>query len=427
MKKSIVVFMVVSALFAMAQSPQQPATGATGQPAAQQKTIKDPAEYNAYVNAMKTTDPNQKAIELEGFLQQYPNSVMKEDALELLMGAYQQANNLPKVIDTAKRVLQANPDNLKALALLTYLGRAQAQTPQQLAEAAQYGKQGLQALQTAKKPEGLSDADWLNFKKQVAPIFYGAVGQNAYASKDYATAQTNLQEAVQANPNDMSNVYPLAASYLEATPTNPLGFWYIARAAALAAQAPAQQAQILKYGKARYIRYHGDVDGWDALLQQAAAQPAPPAGFTVKPAPTPAEQAGILVQSTPVNKMTFDQIQMILTSGNQQAADKVWGDLKDKPTTFVAKVVSATATKLSLAATYDDGEKNIADVEMTMTAAIPARLVPKPGVDVTVKGIPLSYTANPFVIVMDKGVMGGSEKAEPPAKKPAARKPPAHR
>lgn len=424
MKKSIVVFMVVFAILAVAQTPQQPATGAPGQPAAQQKTIKDPAEYNAYVNAMKTADPNQKAIELEGFLQQYPNSVMKEDALELLMGAYQQANNLPKVTDTAKRVLQANPNNLKALALLTYLGRAQAQTPQQLADAAQYGKQGLQALQTATKPEGLSDADWQNFKKQVAPIFYGAVGQSAFASKDYAAAQTNLQSAVDANPNDMANVYPLAASYLEATPPNPLGFWYIARAAALAAQVPAQQQQILKYGKARYNKYHGDVDGWDAVVQQAAAQPAPPAGFTVKPAPTPAEQAGILVQSTPVNKMTFDQIQMILTSGNQEAADKVWGDLKDKPTTFVAKVVSATPTKLMLAATYDDGEKNVADVDMSMTAAIPVRLVPKQGADATVQGVPVSYTPSPFVIVMTKGVIAGAEKPAPA--KPAA-KPPAHK
>ncbi len=53
--------------------------------------IKDPAEYNAYVAALQQTDPNAKISGLEAFLTQYPNSVMKNQALELLMGTYQQA------------------------------------------------------------------------------------------------------------------------------------------------------------------------------------------------------------------------------------------------------------------------------------------------------------------------------------------------
>jgi tetratricopeptide (TPR) repeat protein len=427
MKKSIVVFMVVLAMLAVsvAQQPaQQPAAGAqaSGQPASQQKTIKDPAEYNAYVNALNQTDPNQKAIALEGFLQQYPNSVMKQDALDLLMGVYQQTGNTAKVTDTAQRLLKADPNNLKALALLTYLGRASAQTPQQLADAAQYAQRGITALQTATKPAGMSDADWQKFKGAVAPIFYGAAGQNALANKDYPTAAKDLQEAVNANPNDLTNVYPLATAYLESNPTNPLGLWYIAKAAALAAQVPQQQQAILRYGRARYIKYHGGDDGWNELQQQAAAQPAPPAGFTVTPAPTPAEVAAKLVQQKPVNQMSFDEIQLVLTSGNQQAADQVWGDLKDKPTKFQAKVVSATPTKLNLAATYDDTENNVTDVDMTMTAAIPARLVPPAGKMVAVEGVPVSYTTTPFMITMEKGILGASEKPEP-AKKPAARTP----
>jgi len=433
MTKSIVVFMVVFAMLgaAVAQQPaQQPAAGAQaapGQPAkpTQQKTIKDPAEYNAYVNAMNQTNPNQKAITLEGFLQQYPNSVMKEDALELLMGAYQQTGNAAKVTETAQRILQANPNNLKALALLTYFDRA-AQNPQSLAQAAQYAQHGLQALQTATKPEGMPEADWQKFKSAVTPIFYGAIGQNALANKDYETAAKDLQEAVTANPNDLTNVYPLATAYLESKPTNPLGFWYIAKASTLAAQVPQQQQAILRYGRARYIRYHGGEDGWNEILQQAAAATAPPAGFAVKPAPTPAEQAGILAQQKPVTQMSFDEIQLILTSGNQQAADKVWGDLKDKPTKFQAKVISATATKLSLAATYDDTENNVADVDMTMTAPLPARYIPPAGKMVAVEGVPVSYTTNPFMITMTKGLLGGSEKPEPAAKKPAA-KAPVHR
>src|SRR5581483_6682107 len=87
-----------------------PAAGQSAAPAGQTKNkeIKDPAEYNAYVNATQQTDPNQKATALESFLQTYPNSVMKIDAMELLMAAYQQAGNAQKTVDAANRILQVD-------------------------------------------------------------------------------------------------------------------------------------------------------------------------------------------------------------------------------------------------------------------------------------------------------------------------------
>src|ERR1700748_2514475 len=78
---------------AVAQTPAQPAPQAAPATQPQKKEIKDPAEYNAYVGAVQQSDAAAKISGLEAFLTQYPNSVMKEDALELLIGAYQQANN----------------------------------------------------------------------------------------------------------------------------------------------------------------------------------------------------------------------------------------------------------------------------------------------------------------------------------------------
>jgi hypothetical protein len=81
------------------QPPAQPQSGATqGGAAPQKKEIKDPAEYNAYMGAIGQQDPAAKISGLEAFLTQYPNSVMKEDALELLMGTYQQAGNGAKIL-----------------------------------------------------------------------------------------------------------------------------------------------------------------------------------------------------------------------------------------------------------------------------------------------------------------------------------------
>ena len=68
-----------------------------------QITIKDPAEYNAYTNAVGQSAPAAKAAAIEQFLTQYPNSVVKEEMLEQLMAAYEQAGNADKELDAAKK------------------------------------------------------------------------------------------------------------------------------------------------------------------------------------------------------------------------------------------------------------------------------------------------------------------------------------
>src|SRR2546422_1154165 len=165
MKKFLVVVVLAFAATTFAQTDATQQQGA-----AQQKTIKDPAEYNAYITAIGLTDPNQKAAALEGFVQQYPNSVVKEDALAAAMAAYQQAGNLAKSADIAAKVLQANPNNVPALAVSVYTKRAQAlssQNPTMLNEAGDLATRGLAALQNWQKPEGVSDAD---FQKQKAGL-----------------------------------------------------------------------------------------------------------------------------------------------------------------------------------------------------------------------------------------------------------------
>src|SRR5579862_9297723 len=93
---------------------------------AEQKTIKDPAEYNAYMAALNTTDPAQKAEAMVAFNEKYPDSVMHIDTMEQAMAAYQQAGNVAKVEEVAQGILKIAPDNVRALAIVTYLQRARA-------------------------------------------------------------------------------------------------------------------------------------------------------------------------------------------------------------------------------------------------------------------------------------------------------------
>src|SRR5260370_9210971 len=138
MKKIVLAMLLVAAVTAVAQTapapaqpaPQQtpaPTTAAPQQSATappQKKEIKDPAEYNAYVGAVQQQDAAAKVSGLEAFLTQYPNSVMKEDALELLMCAHQGTNNQARTLETAQKGLAVNPCHIRALARLAYTKRA---------------------------------------------------------------------------------------------------------------------------------------------------------------------------------------------------------------------------------------------------------------------------------------------------------------
>jgi hypothetical protein len=419
MKKSLVTMLLVFATAALvqqsaAQGAAQPAQAGQAAPAAQKKEIKDPAEYNAYVNAIQQTSPQAKAQGLEAFVQTYPNSVMKEDALEQLMVAYQQAGDAQKTIDAANRVLQVNPNNIRALALLTYNYRAAAsqggaQMQQNLQQAQQYGQKGLQALQNMQKPDGMSDADFTKLHNETGAIFEGAVGFAALQQKDMATAQKDLRDAVgeESQPNIM-DIYPLATADLEAKPMNPEGFWFVVKASQLA-QGPGQ-AQILDYGRKKYIRYHGSEDGWADLVKQAQASQSvmPPAGFTVAaapPPPSPAEQAADLVKTKDPKQMSFAEWELVLSSGNQQAADTVWNAIKGKAVKLQAAVISATSTSVQLAGSDDDIEAKKADITLTMEKPISSRLMPQPGAMMAFQGTVGSYTPNPFMMTMSDGIL----------------------
>lgn len=62
-----------------------------------QKAIKNPTEYHTYIHALGLKDPAQKAAAFESFVAHYPHSIVKVEALEQAMGAYQQLGNAAKV------------------------------------------------------------------------------------------------------------------------------------------------------------------------------------------------------------------------------------------------------------------------------------------------------------------------------------------
>jgi hypothetical protein len=367
---------------------------------------------------------------------------MKEDALEQLMTAYQQAGNTAKMLDTAQKVLQANPCNLRALAVVAFTKQSMAtgaNAQQNLADAGQAGEKGLQCSPTAAKPEGTTQAEWDKLKTTTTGIFNNAAGMSAYAAKDYGKAEQFLRAAVQADPANLTEVYYLALADLQpgAAESDAEGLFYVARAANLQTSAQGKD-QIVKFGKSKYVKYHGSEDGWNDLLTLTATATAPPANFTITKyvPPTLAEQAAALVKSKKIEEMSFAEWQLVLSEGTPEDADKVWSVLKGKPLQMVAQVISIeppskidvkgksvdAPTKLTLAGSSDDIDAKRGDIDLTMTAAIPAKDMPKVAADFQFQGTPVSYVAKPFVMTMSDGALLVAAKPKP---KPTVHKKPA--
>jgi tetratricopeptide (TPR) repeat protein len=404
-----------------ANSPAAAGSPAQAAAPANQKVIKDPAEYDAYITALKTSAPKEKAAAMESFLKQYPDSVMKVDALEQAMGAYQQAGDAAKIEDSANRIIALKPDHIQALAILTYLRRAKASQgdPAALAAMRQSAAKGVELVPNW-KPEGVPPEQAEKLRSQLADIFYGASGFAALQAKDYAAARDSYQKAVAIDPTNPQDVYQLSISDLEMNPMDVTGFWYAAKAAQLLQGNPSAQANVSHYTQAKYRKYHGGDDGWDQIAAGVAAQSAPSADFaqSLKRAPTPAELAVKAVQENDVATLSFSDWEFILSyrdasPANHDAADKVWAALDNKQSHGAAKlqfkvtVVAATKDSLDVAVTEDNQKANKADLRVTMEK--PLASPPAVGASVNLAGVITSYAPQPFLFLMEQGELAGKK------------------
>jgi tetratricopeptide (TPR) repeat protein len=425
----ILLAVVLGVSLGAAAQTAQPAQGQSSAPAqgsqSQAPVIKDPAEYNAYVAAVQQSDANAKISGLEAFLTQYPNSVMKTQALEILMGSYQQSNNIPKTMETANKLIAVDPCNERALALLSYFNRVLAQgnqgnAAQELADGKKDGEQGISCF------DKVTDPEIKKMQPQMTNIFDSAIGIADLQDKDYTDAIKYLKPAVDANPTDFSVVYPLALAYWPdpKTPTTPENsmnaIWYAARASAVAP--PQAQASIEKYAHSLYVRYHAGEDGWPDVLAKAKAGGEPPADLStlIKPAPTPAEQAHSMIGQTSPDKMDFATWEFILTNGTPEDQATVWNAIKGKAVQMNGTVIGTTPTQFMIAGSSDDIDAKKADITLNFEDKVPVKLIPKDGASFDFQGEPSSYTSNPFMMVMDKGQLLRA-KPEAPAKRPAHR------
>ena len=311
MKKVALASLLAIATSTLCAAPFALAQAAASGGDSQQITIKDPAEYNDYSNAISQSSPAAKASAIEAFLTKYPNSVVKEEMLEQLMAAYQATNNMDKTVDAAGRLLQTDPNNLRALAITVYIKKAQAaqkSTPAEqqplLDDAAASAQKGI----AAPKPASMAQADFDKLKAATTPIFYSAIALDDQLKKDYPGAEDAFKKELQSVPAaqtqtgpPLNDTYLLGQAYAQQTPPDlKNAVWFLTRAAQYAP--PAAKDQIEKAAEYYYNKYHGGMDGFDQVKTLVTQSVLPPDSYNPTPAPpppSPADQAAKVVASTP--------------------------------------------------------------------------------------------------------------------------------
>jgi tetratricopeptide (TPR) repeat protein len=380
-------------------------------------------EYDAFMAMANEKDPNKKISLAEAFIQKFANSDFKASAYSQEMQAYYQLGDGAKAIDAGKKVLDLDPDNIDALAFLSYVFPFvfKAEDPDatsKLSRAENDAKHGLDALGKIQKPEKVTDEQFAQFVKPKRAIFNNAISFVALQRKDYAAAIVGFKAAAADNPSDVYTFYRMGLAYLYSSPPDyDHGVWYVARAVSLAnASKNPAGADIDKFLRRAYVNYHGNDQGLQDVLTQAAATPNPPEGFKVAPMETPKPTGNPNVDA--FNTLTFP-----LKLGGEKA-QKQWDGVKGQaielggslnsvekgtdPNTYLLRIAVLDSTKSA------DGY----DVELKDSTQPNVKNLQK-GDLLRFKGTAESYIATPNLVL----TLAGQVTTELPEKPPAKEKP----
>jgi hypothetical protein len=406
--------------------------------------IKDPAEYNAYQMFTTQTDPKAKASAGESFLTTYPQSVVKSAVLDNLIDTYQGLQDPDKTLSAASRLLQIDPNNMKAIFISVFIKKAQcAKTSdaQTCDDAAALAQKGLAAT----KPASVSDDEWNKQKAATTPVFHSAIAlDDALAKKDFKAAQDEYKTELKGMSDDQSktgglnDTLLLAQAYSQPGPAQnlPDAVYEYARVWDYAPQN--YKGQIEPKLEYYYKKYHGSLDGLQDIKTQAQASALPPDTFKIDPAKSPAEQIHDLLASTPdLNTLALADKETVLALGTKDDADKLWALLKDKQTPVPGVVIEVNPekTQIKVAVTEDAKAAKTADFIVNLKAPLTTaesnlyqpgfefKTQPSAELDGTYDSytqIPATATASASAQIVLRDGFIQPEKKKPVAHKPAA-------
>ncbi|MGB7028410.1 MAG: hypothetical protein WCA40_02085 [Candidatus Acidiferrum sp.] len=172
-------------------------------------------EEALYMVDYRTPTAAKRAELLTHFAQVFPDSPYANQALGVAATSYQQAQNIPKMLEVANGLLTKDPNNIGMLLLLSdyYSDKGE-----QLDKAESSAKKAITLLGSAQKPEGVTDEQWQQQLSLQKGLALSSLGQVEIEKKDNAQAVENFEAAAPLlKPNEGSygrNQYRLGFALL---------------------------------------------------------------------------------------------------------------------------------------------------------------------------------------------------------------------
>ncbi len=149
-------------------------------------------EQSLFITAYKSSNPADRAAYLERFAAAFPDSGYALQAQEIAATSYQQAQQYPKMLDAANKLLAKDPNDR---AMLILLADYFSEKGEQLDKAEACANKAIQLVSAAKKPGNLTDEQWAKQSSLEKGIALSALGQVNIQKKNNAQAVENLRAA----------------------------------------------------------------------------------------------------------------------------------------------------------------------------------------------------------------------------------------
>jgi len=218
------------------------------------------AALTAYTNGIQVSDPAKRLAAMEQFLRNGPASSLAEDALECATWDSIRLADATRSARWASELLKRSSASPLAQAAL-----AIAMPPNSHA-GIETLRNALANLDRIHKPEGFSNAEFADLRRQVWLLLDGSIGLGYVALRQYEDARSYLKLAVSVAPNDPRFPYSYALALLSGkNPDRKDGYWQLARAVNLNAGSTAG-AGIAQYARLRYLEDGGSDADWKQFV-----------------------------------------------------------------------------------------------------------------------------------------------------------------
>ncbi len=412
-----------------------PVRRAAAQDPAQAKTDYTPAEYNAYTNCTSEKNAQQRIKCLDSFVQSYPSSTLLIYVYRTYYQTYNELHNNPKLIEYADKELafgdKLDPTvklealYLRSVAYYTTFNDKDPNAKALATRAREAAQSAIKLLGEMKPPQGTTEEQWGQSKKQVLPLFNSVIGLASTALKEYKAAADGYTAALADASTDPVLYFRLGVVYLQMDPPQQMdGFWALARSVSL--KGPTE-SQVRPYLRGQLIRYQQAgceslIDKqMDELLQLAASSSTRPESYKFP------SSADLDAARKDMNiKSALDD----LKAGGDKAKITWLAacglEFPDVPSKVI-EVVPGDPVVLKVAFVTSQEELDTAktpNMEVKVVGQPEAARIEKDN-QALFTGTLVSYEPDPFMVHWDKAKVNPD--AIPPEKKQPAKTPPARR